>query len=245
MVKIRTLALALSLAFVNVATAQSDLADAAMQSNSDEVRRLLQVGGDVNLGQADGATALHWAAYHGDAELSRLLLEAGANPSASNRNGSTPIWLAASQGDAAMLRVLLEGGADANEELPLGRRPLMLAARSGRVDAVRVLLEFGADPNAKESERGTSALMQAADQGHADVIQELVRHGADVAARSAPVFRDGRTAALGHAEDPRGAVRRQVIAIMCESGEPDLATLTEMVRESRDAGWADLLRSGQ
>jgi ankyrin repeat protein len=229
---LRTCAAAVLLACANLASAQSEVADAAMQRNSAQVRRLMQDGADVNLRQADGATALHWAAYYGDASLALLLLEAGADASAANREGSTPMWLAASQGDAAMISALLDAGADANEKLPLGRRPLMLAARSGRVDAVRELLDHGADPNAKEEARGTTALMQAADQGHADVIALLIEHGADVAARSAAVVRDGRTAALGKSEDPRESVRRQVIAILCDQESPDLSKLEELIRES-------------
>ena len=218
-------ALALTFAFANFAAAQSLVADAAMQRDHAQLATLLQDGADVNLSQGDGATALHWAAYHSDASLARLLLDAGADASVANRNGSTPLWLAASQGDAAMIETLLEGGADANEELPLGRRPLMLAARSGAVDAVRVLLDRRADANAAENERGTTALMQAADQGHADVVTVLIEHGADFAAGSAPVLRGGRTAALGKSNDPRNQVRRQVIAVLCEQEAPDLGTL--------------------
>jgi ankyrin repeat protein len=199
-----------------------------MRRDNAQVRRLVQDGADVNSAQADGATAMHWAAYHGDAGLALLLLEVGADPSAANRNGSTPLWLAASQGDAPMIETLLGGGADANEQLPLGRKPLMLAARSGRVDAVRVLLDHGADPNAREGERGTTALMQAADQGHADVMAVLIEHGADVAAGSSAVLRDGRTAALGKSGDPREAVRRQVIAVLCEQQTPDLSTVSAL-----------------
>jgi ankyrin repeat protein len=208
-----------------MAIAQSDVADAAMQRDNAAVSRLLKDGFDVNSVQADGATALQWAAYHGDTELAELLLEAGANPGAANRNGSTAMWLAANQGDASMLTALLDGGADANEQLPLGRRPLMLAARSGRTDAVNVLLDHGADPNASETQRGTTALMQAADQGHADVVQVLIEHGANVAAVSAPVLRDGRTAALGKSGDPRQSVRLQVRAIVCAETPPDLDLL--------------------
>ncbi len=218
------------LASANLVQAQSEVADAAMKHDKAAVQRLLKAGADVNGGQADGATALHWAAYNGDAELTGLLLKAGARPGTANRNGSTPLWLAASRGDAAVIGALLKGGADANEQLPLGRRPLMLAARSGHVDAVQVLLSNGADVNASETQRGTTALMQAADQGHADVEAELIRHGAKVAAVSAPVMRDGRTAALGQASDPRKAVQLQVIAVLCEQKNPDLAKV-RAVRE--------------
>jgi len=230
----RGLALALALivgAFANAAVAQSPVADAAMRRDGAEVQRLLQSGADVKAAQTDGATALHWAAYHGDVALAELLLKAGADVATANRNGSTPMWLAASQGDAKMVAALLANGANANEELPLGRRPLMLAARSGSVDAVRALLEHGAEANAKETARGTTALMQAADQGHADVITVLIEHGADVAATSAPVLRDARTAALGKSDDPRGAVRRQVIAILCDQPTPNLSVLQGLVAE--------------
>jgi ankyrin repeat protein len=110
----------------------------------------------------------------------------------------------------------------------------MLAARSGSVDAVRALLAKGADPNAKETARGTTALMQAADQGHADVLEVLIEHGADVAAVSAPVLRDARTAALGKSDDPRAAVRRQVIAILCDQPTPDLSVLQGLVAEQTE-----------
>jgi ankyrin repeat protein len=217
------------------ALAQHPVADAAMRRDGAGVRRLVQSGADVNAAQADGATALHWAAYHGDAGMTKILLEAGALVSAANRNGSTPLWLASSQGDAAVIETLLANGADANEPLPLGRRPLMLAARSGSVEAVRALLDGGADPNAKETARGTTALMQAADQGHADVIAVLIEKGADVAAASAPVLRDGRTAALGKSGDPREAVRRQVIAVLCEQPAPDLSILESLTAQGSGA----------
>jgi ankyrin repeat protein len=223
------LCVALLSAMAGTALAQADIADAASRGNRAAVERLLKSGADVNAQQGDGATALQWAAYRGDAGLAELLLKAGAKPGLANHNGATPLWLAANRGDAAVIQVLLKGGADANEALPLGRRPLMLAARSGNVEAVRALLAGGADVNASESQRGTTALMQAADQGHAEVLQALIARGANVAAVSKPVLRDGRSAALGNANDPRRAVRQQNIAVMCEAPKPDL----EQIRAER------------
>lgn len=241
--KFKSVTLLLILLIANNVVAQTEIADAMMREDVAEVRRLIQLGADVNATQADGATALHWAAYHRDEDMAEFLLSSGANPAIANRNGSTPLWLAANQGDAGLIEVLLEGGADANEQLPLGRRPLMLAARSGVVDAVNVLLAAGADPNASETERGTTALMQAADQGHTDVMGALIAQGANVAATSAPVFRDGRSAALGNSEDPRDSVRRQVIAIHCEDENPDLTALRGLVSESSAQVWTDLVAS--
>lgn len=234
MFKMKLAAPLLLLAMANTGLAQTEVADAAMRGERGEVRRLIDSGFDATASQADGATALHWAAYNDDAELARLLLNAGADPGAMSRNGTTPLWLATQRGAAGVIKVLLEGGADANEELPLGRRPLMLAARSGVVEAVEALIDHGADVNARETERGTTALMQAADQGHADVMQLLIDRGAEIAAGSAPVMRDGRTAALGNSEDPRNMVRRQVIAVLCEEGNPDMTLLRKLLLDARN-----------
>ena len=54
----------------------SPVADAAMKGNIDSVRSLLKDGADVNAPQADGMTALHWAAEHGNAQLADMLLYA-------------------------------------------------------------------------------------------------------------------------------------------------------------------------
>ncbi len=92
-VGLRAFALALILAFANLAVAQSEVADAAMQRDKDLVRQLLQQGFEVNIGQADGATALHWAAYYGDVGLAEMLLEAGADISADILNVSSQMCL--------------------------------------------------------------------------------------------------------------------------------------------------------
>ena len=210
---------------VNLVAAVADVADAAMRGDRAEVRTLLQKSANVNLAQADGATAIHWAAYRGDVEMARMLIAAGADVKKANRNGSTPLWLASVNGDAAMIRALLDAGADANENLPLGRTPLMLASRTGAVDAMRVLIDRGANVNARDSERGTTPLMWAADQGHASAVRLLIERGAEIAARSAPAAR-GRGPALGKSGDPRASVRRQVDAILAQAKElPDLSAL--------------------
>lgn len=200
--------------------AGSDVADAAMQGNSEAVRKLIEQRADVNLAQADGATALQWAVYRSDKSMVDALLKAGANPKAANREGSTSLWLASVNGDAAILESLLKAGADANESLPLGRSPLMIAARTGNVDAIRVLIDHGANVNAKETLRGTTPLMWAADEGHAEAIKLLVQRGADIKAKSSLVER-GRGPALGKANDPRKQVAAQGAAVAAAAlGQP-------------------------
>lgn len=150
---------------------------------------------DVNAAEADGTTALHWAARNDDLELAARLLAAGADPSARNRYEVTPLYLAAVNGSAGMLSLLLDAGADPNEVGSEGETVLMTAARTGVVDAARVLLERGAEVDARESWHGQTALMWAAAQGHPAMIRLLVEHGADVNARSAHEIWERQTTA--------------------------------------------------
>jgi uncharacterized protein len=187
--------------------APPDLADAAKHQDRERVRALLQQKADVGVPQADGTTALMWAAHWGDLEIASLLLAAGANPSAANRDGATPLFLAAENGNAAIIAKLLDAGADANAPVLLhGETALMMAARSGHADAVRLLLDRGANPNASETLRGTTALMWAAEQGHADVVKLLIAHGAEIEAKS-KVFTPLRRRGLGFAPLTAGTAR--------------------------------------
>ena len=202
---------------VYFAAPTSDVADAVERADSVTLQKLISQKADVNVPQADGATALHWAVYRSDQKTVDLLLGAGANPKAANREGSTPLWLASVNGNAGIISSLLKAGADPNEKLPLGRTPLMEAARTGNVDAIRVLIDHGADVNAKETLRGTTPIMWAADQGHAKAIEYLIEKGADFKATSSPAER-GRGPALGKAGDPRKQVAANGEAV--KNGRP-------------------------
>jgi len=175
---------ALPLSSMIVAAGPMDAAavvDAAMSGNHDAVKALLKDGADVNTAQADGMTALHWAAQKGDVDLAKLLLYASANVRATTRiGGYTPLLIASRNGDAAMIQALLDGGADPNNATTNGTTALMFAAAAGKNDAVKVLIEKGANVNAKENVKGETALTFAAAYGRLDVVRELTAHKADV-----------------------------------------------------------------
>jgi ankyrin repeat protein len=161
------------------------LVDAVEHQDKAAVRSLLQQHADVNAGQADGATALHWAAHWDDAETADLLIRAGANVNAANEYGVTPLALACDNGNATMVEKLLNAGANPNVKvLESGETPLMGCARTGNREAVKALLAHGADVNAKETWRGQTALMWAVAERHAETAQTLIENGADVPARS-------------------------------------------------------------
>ena len=162
----------------------SPVADAVMKGDRIALRSLLEQKANVNVTQADGATAIQWAAYRDDLEMGDLLISAGADVRAANREGATALSLASINGSAAMIGRLLKAGADANELGPNGETPLMFAARNGRVEAIRVLLDHKAEVNAREKLRGTTALMWAVEQSHHAAAKLLIERGADVAATS-------------------------------------------------------------
>ncbi len=170
----------------------SPVADAAMNGDRPAVAALIQQKADVNAPQADGSTAIQWAAYRNDLEIADMLIAAGADVKARSREGATALYLASLNGSAPMIERLLKAGVDANERGPQGETPLMLAARNGNLDAIRVLLDHGAHVDATEELRGTTALMWAAEQGHAEAIRLLIQHGANVAAASRPDTRNSR-----------------------------------------------------
>lgn len=170
----------------------SPVADAAMKGDRARLRVLLQQKADVNAPQADGATAIEWAAYRNDLDMADLLIAGGANVKLANRDGVTPLWLASENGSAGMIGKLIEAGADPNERQPNGETPLMMAARNGNLAALKFLLDHRANVNLKEDLRGTTALMWAAEQMHADAVKLLVERGADVAAATAPDTRNSR-----------------------------------------------------
>jgi ankyrin repeat protein len=175
----RAIGLALLLASSSLAAIEpSPLADAAEKSDAGTVRKLLRKHADVNAPQADGMTALHWAAYHDDLETAKLLVSANAQVEATNRYGVTPLSLACQNGNTAIVELLLERGADPNTTLRGGETVLMTAARTGKVGPVKALLARGADVNAKEK-NGQTALMWAAAEGHAAVVERLLEAGAD------------------------------------------------------------------
>src|SRR5437667_11683530 len=100
-------ALLMLLSVGGVAAGRSDLVDAAMKGDQAAVRTLLEQHADVNVPQADGATALHWAVFRGDKEMVDILIRAGANVKAANREGATPLSLACTNGDAAIIAALV------------------------------------------------------------------------------------------------------------------------------------------
>jgi ankyrin repeat protein len=174
--------------FASPAFAGTRLIDAVKRGDANTVRTLIAQKADVNAPDADGSTALHWAAQKDDVAMADLLIAAGANVKAKTRYNVTPLALACTNGDATLVDRLLKAGADPNATSEEGQTALMTAALTGKPDAVKLLIETGANVNAVEPYKGQTALMWAASEGNAAAAEILITHGADVKAKSKAGF---------------------------------------------------------
>lgn len=205
----------------------AELPGSAEQQDWRAVHAQLAAQGDANAAQADGTTALHWAAYHDEAKAAESLLTAGARAEVPNRYGITPLLLACENGNESIVRALLGAAADPNAKRRGGETALMIASRTGRPGAVKALLEKGAKVDAQDRS-GQTALMWAAAQGHADVIERLVKHGADLNHR----LDSGFTAFLFAAREGKAAAVKKLLELGADAND---AIITKNKTSGRDA----------
>lgn len=197
---------------------EAPVADAVMRGDTAKVRQLIRQGLDVNASQADGMSALHWAAQRGDAASAQMLVYAGARVDALTRNGNyTPLHLAAREGRGAVVQVLLANGADPLAATSTGgATALHFAAGHGDSLSVQALLDKGTPVDIRETAWGQTPLMWAAAYGRVTAMAVLIRKGAGLEAasriddipkqereiRTLLTARSRRVAALKAAESP-------------------------------------------
>lgn len=150
---------------------------AAQSGDTEEVRRLIAAGADLNALDAEGNAALHLAANNGHLDVVRALLDGGADANAKDAQGWTPIFKAAYNhemdcGFAPVAQALVDAGADVNHRIFYGLTPLMLAAGGGEAAVCEVLLSAGAEVKAA-NEGGRTALAMAKERFFVDVINVL------------------------------------------------------------------------
>ncbi len=127
------------------------LIHACVTHNTDQVRKLIANGANVNEVTQRGWTPLMFAARFGNCETVQLLIKAGARINITDVDGWTPlhasIWLRKTE----TTRLLLEAGAKANAKDKFGRTPLHDAARRNAAECISLLLAKGAHINETDS----------------------------------------------------------------------------------------------
>lgn len=107
----------------------------------------------------DGFTALHLAAFFGNAEVAEYLVNNGAGVGQVARNPTkvTPLHSAVAHGQLEIAEMLLRHGADVNARQEGGFTPLHGAAFSGNLEIAKLLLAHGGDMDMK-TDKGKSAV---------------------------------------------------------------------------------------
>ena len=121
------------------------------------VQFLLKCGAQVNAGDDQLMTPLHWAAIVGCPEVARILLEHGADVSPQNGSGYVPLHFVSNlgnkdEGDRLVLAMLLLAGScmDVNAQGSNGETPLHRASQNRRPKIVELLLAHGANAHARD-----------------------------------------------------------------------------------------------
>ncbi|GLH10519.1 Uncharacterized protein GBIM_15465, partial [Gryllus bimaculatus] len=179
----------------------TDSDDSGPDSDDDgteDVRRLLALGADPTLRDADGDTAYHHAAAGGKFAMLEALLEAteaaapeGADGArwakmaadARGRDLRTPLHAAAEGGHVLAVCMLLAAGVSVDAADVNGRTPLHLATDQGHCEVAKVLLGEGAAVDAPD--KNTRMPLDAAASGHAPLVRLLLEKGADPLRRDA------------------------------------------------------------
>jgi len=115
------------------------LVQAVKGSDTAAALEAIKNGADVNAKYNNGASALTFAALHGDVLMVILLLDRGADINAINDFGQTALMYVSTIGQTHIVEVLLWRGADAKMKDEDGSTALLFAFTRNHLDVVRLL----------------------------------------------------------------------------------------------------------
>ncbi|XP_022103935.1 protein phosphatase 1 regulatory subunit 12A-like isoform X15 [Acanthaster planci] len=179
---------------------------ACASGDTDEVKKMLGKGADINYANVDGLTALHQAVIDEKLEMVEFLVESGADIEAQDNEGWTPLHAAASCGFLDIAQYLVDNGANVAAVNNEGEIPLDLAEEEDMEEYLQNIIDkLGLDvENARNEEEqrmltdanqwlntknikekrhpksGATALHVAAAKGYIKVMSILIQAGANV-----------------------------------------------------------------
>ncbi len=146
------------------------LREAALEGNSNEVKRLVLEGANINATDEEGRDALMLAAYNGHTNILSVLLDHGADVQRIDSSGRTALMYASTGPFPEAVKLLLDQGAKPNlADKEEHFTALMYAASEGNLEVVKILVENGADPSLTDID-DDNALNFARNNGHDEVV---------------------------------------------------------------------------
>ncbi|XP_053769286.1 protein phosphatase 1 regulatory subunit 12B isoform X3 [Desmodus rotundus] len=182
---------------------------ACSSGDTDEVKRLLARGADINTANVDGLTALHQACIDENFDMVKFLVESGADVNQQDNEGWTPLHAAASCGYLNIAEYFLTHGASVGVVNSEGEVPSDLAEEPAMKDLLleqvkkqgvdleqarkeeeqrmlqdsRQWLNSGMTQDTRQARSGATALHVAAAKGYSEVLRLLVQAGCDLDVR--------------------------------------------------------------
>lgn len=135
------------------------LHEAAIAGNDDAVSWLAGMKLDLEAGECDGWTPLHWAAYYGKTKSLEILLRNGANVNVQSNRFTTPLHWAAERGHQGTAFLAIQMGASLDPKDSDGWTPLHRAAQYGRLEMVQLLVDNGARVHSRTNDYFTPRMV--------------------------------------------------------------------------------------
>eukprot|EP00742_Colponemidia_sp_Colp-10_P010091 GILJ01011056.1.p1 GENE.GILJ01011056.1~~GILJ01011056.1.p1 ORF type:complete len:297 (+),score=43.57 GILJ01011056.1:72-893(+) len=159
----------------------SNVWQAAYEGDSNLIRRYFQ-NATIDVEDAYGNTALHWAAKSGNVSTIQLLLELGASVNSRNKErGSAPLHWATTASHIDAVELLLDAKADVNIKNFNEETPLHWAAFWNQSAIVKTLLQRpNVQVNIPSKEERHTPLHNAVLQLNHQIAAELIQAQADV-----------------------------------------------------------------
>ncbi|XP_072504287.1 protein phosphatase 1 regulatory subunit 12B isoform X3 [Notamacropus eugenii] len=176
---------------------------ACSSGDTDEVKRLLARGADINTVNVDGLTALHQACIDENLDMVKFLVENRANVNQQDNEGWTPLHAAASCGYLNIAEYFINHGASVAAVNSEGEVPSDLAEEAAMKDLLleqvkkqgldleqsrkeeeqqmlqdaRQWLNRGQIEDVRQARSGATALHVAAAKGYSEVLRLLIQAG--------------------------------------------------------------------
>lgn len=136
------------------------------------IRRLIELGVDVNAKNSYGESPLYIAAKVSNAEVIQALLEGKADPKSLTNDGATPLHSAARTDTPEIIKVLIDAGVPIDGAMNDGWQPIHVSAEAGNLETLKKFIELGADKNATTAE-GKTPLDIATEFGFEELVAFL------------------------------------------------------------------------
>lgn len=154
-----------------------DLIQAIINNSFDQVKEILDNGGNPNFQPNNHETALSIACKSSDLAIVEMLIRSGASVNFVERLSEyAPIMVAFRRADIPIVNLLLSKGA----KIYLKSSAIVSACQGGQAEIIKHMIKIGADVNFKSETNGDTALITAVRINRLDIANTLFKAGANI-----------------------------------------------------------------